>query len=298
MIPPRLTAKWCLRTEEEAKMKKIGFIDYYLDEWHANSYPKFFEQWTEDFEVAYAWAKIDKPNGLTTKEWSEKYGVEVLPTMEEVIEKSDVLVVLSPDNPEMHVELCEKPLKSGKPTYIDKTFAPTLAEAKQIFQMAEEGNTPCYSSSALYYADEYVGPRTREIDMIDSWGPGEYAHYTIHQVEPIVSIIPDAPVRVMSIGTETYPAILVEFAGGQRAKVAVWRTNGGFGMNIGYRDGKGEHIDVTSNFWEGCIKGMAKFFEDAQPPVAHENTLRVISIIDAGKRAQSRPGEWVEIAEL
>ena len=21
---------------------KIGFIDYYLDEWHANNYPKFF----------------------------------------------------------------------------------------------------------------------------------------------------------------------------------------------------------------------------------------------------------------
>lgn len=279
-------------------MKKIGFIDYYLDEWHANNYPQFFQQWTEGFEVAYAWGQIDKPNGLTSKEWGEKYGVQVLDSMEEVIEKSDVLVVLSPDNPEKHVELCRLPLASGKPTYIDKTFAPTLAEAKEIFAMAEAGNTPCYSSSALYYASEYDEPRTRAVEMIDSWGPGEFEQYSVHQLEPIVAIIPDAPVRVMSIGTPAYPTIAVEFAGGQRAKVAVWHTNGNFCMNIGYRDGTGCHVDVTSNFWEGCTKAMADFFANPQPAVPHENTLRVISIIDAGKRAMQRPGEWVEIAEL
>jgi len=277
---------------------KIGFIDYYLDEWHANNYPQFFRQWTEGCEVAYAWGQIDKPNGLTSKQWGEKYGVEVLDTMEEVIEKSDVLIVLSPDNPEKHVELCRLPLASGKPTYIDKTFAPTLAEAKEIFAMAEAGHTPCYSSSALYYAGEYEAPRAKAVEMIDSWGPGQFEHYSIHQLEPIVSIIHDAPVRVLSIGTPAYPAILVDFEGGQRAKVAVWRTNGGFAMNVGYQDGTGEHIDVTSNFWEGCIKAMADFFHDPQPPVAHENTLRIISIIDAGKRAMKRPGEWVEISEL
>ena len=278
-------------------MIKIGFIDYYLDEWHANNYPQFFRQWTEGCEVAYAWGQIDKPDGLTSKEWGEKYGVQVLSTMEEVIEKSDVLVVLSPDNPEKHVELCRLPLASGKPTYIDKTFAPTLAEAKQIFAMAEAGNTPCYSSSALYYASEYDAPRQKAVSMIDSWGPGEFAQYSVHQLEPIVSIIPDAPVRVMSIGTPEFPAIVVEFAGGQRAKVAVWRTNGNFCMNIGYQDGTGEHVEANSNFWEGCTKAMADFFANPVPAVPHENTLRVISIIEAGQRAMQREG-WVEISEL
>ena len=279
-------------------MKKIGFIDYYLDEWHANNYPTFFKQWTEGFEVAYAWGQMDKPGGLTSAQWGEKYGVEVLSSMEEVIEKSDVLVVLSPDNPEKHVELSRLPLASGKPTYIDKTFAPTLKEAKQIFAMAEAGNTPCYSSSALYYAGEYAAPRQKAVSMIDSWGPGEFEQYSVHQLEPIVSIIPDAPVRVMSIGTKEFPAIAVDFAGGQRAKVAVWRTNGNFCMNIGYQDGSGEHIEVTSNFWEDCTRGMAAFFANPVPAVPHENTLRVISIIDAGVRAMERPGEWVEIASL
>ena len=28
----------------EAKMKKIGFIDYYLNEWHADHYPKMIKE--------------------------------------------------------------------------------------------------------------------------------------------------------------------------------------------------------------------------------------------------------------
>ena len=45
-------------------MKKIGFIDYYISEWHANSYPKWIEEANEalgtDYKVAYAWAEVDK----------------------------------------------------------------------------------------------------------------------------------------------------------------------------------------------------------------------------------------------
>ena len=40
-------------------MKKIGFIDYYLSEWHANNYPDFIKKLTDDYEVAYAWAEKD-----------------------------------------------------------------------------------------------------------------------------------------------------------------------------------------------------------------------------------------------
>ena len=52
----------------------------------------------------------------------------------------------------MHEELSQLPLKSGKPTYIDKTFAPDYPTAKRIFDLAEANGTPCYSTSALRYA--------------------------------------------------------------------------------------------------------------------------------------------------
>ena len=46
-------------------MIKIGFIDYFLDEWHANKYPAWFreasEKLGEELAVSYAWAELDAP---------------------------------------------------------------------------------------------------------------------------------------------------------------------------------------------------------------------------------------------
>ena len=133
-------------------MKKIGFIDYYLDEWHANNYPALIKEISGgELEVTCAYAVIDSPiGGMTTDQWCEKYAIPRCNSIEEVIAQSDLLGVLSPDNCEKHEELCQLPLRSGKPTYIDKTFAPSLDEARQIFSIAEKHGTPFFSSSALW----------------------------------------------------------------------------------------------------------------------------------------------------
>ena len=96
-------------------MLKIGFIDYYLDEWHANNYPEFIKEASAgEMEVAYAYGHIDSPiGGMTTDEWCAKYQIPRCMSIGELIEKSDVLIVLSPDNCEMHEQLCELPLRSG-----------------------------------------------------------------------------------------------------------------------------------------------------------------------------------------
>ena len=132
--------------------------------------------------------------------------------MEEVIEKSDVLVVLSPDNPEMHEELCDLPLQSGKLCYVDKTFAPDKAAAERIFANAKAHGTKCYSSSALRFSAELNEIDTESICKIYSEGPGTYEIYSIHQIEPIVRLMNARAKRVMFTGDEKHPAMVIEFA--------------------------------------------------------------------------------------
>ena len=124
---------------------KIGFIDYYLDEWHANNYPQMIKDLSGGkYEVAYGYGMIDSPlGGMTNREWAEKNRITLLSDIEEVIAKSDCLIVLSPDNPEMHEELCRLPLQSRKPVYVDKTFAPDRACAERIFAHAKAHQTEC-----------------------------------------------------------------------------------------------------------------------------------------------------------
>ena len=43
-------------------MIKVGFIDYYLDEWHANNYVHMLHDYSNgEGEAVYAWAEIDSP---------------------------------------------------------------------------------------------------------------------------------------------------------------------------------------------------------------------------------------------
>ena len=97
---------------------KIGFIDYYLDEWHANNYPKFLADASNgEITIGSAYGEIASPiTGMTSEQWCEKYGIRHAASIEQVIEENDCLVVLSPDTPEQHPHLCQLPLSSGKRT--------------------------------------------------------------------------------------------------------------------------------------------------------------------------------------
>jgi len=277
-------------------MIKVGFIDYYLDEWHANNYPKMLKDASEGkYQVSYAYGKIDSPiGGMTNAAWAEKYGVELLSSMEEVIEKSDVLVVLSPDNPEMHEELCDLPLQSGKLCYVDKTFAPDKAAAERIFANAKAHGTKCYSSSALRFSAELNEIDTESIYKIYSEGPGTYEIYSIHQIEPIVRLMNARAKRVMFTGDEKHPAMVMEFVDGRLAQM-YQTANAGFKITTVSEDNKGTEYPIKSDFFGLFIQEMIKFFETGEVPVPAENTIDVIAIREAGIKAMKTPFEWVEI---
>jgi len=277
-------------------MIKVGFIDYFLDEWHANTYPEMMKKWAPGLQVTCAWAKIDSPRdgGLTTKAWGEKYNVEIKNTIEEVIEAADVLVVLSPDNPEMHEELCRLPLASGKPTYVDKTFAESFEIGERIKEMAKKGNTPWYTTSALYFADEYKPYYEQDIAYIDSIGPGYPGNYSIHQLEPAIAMIKAQPVRAIAYAAEPFPSYAIEFEGGKVVKCAHFPEDGGFMMTLGLADGKSVCVKAESDFWKGFITALNDFFTNGSVPVPYANTAKVMKARELAVKALETPSVWVE----
>ncbi len=277
-------------------MKKIGIIDYYLDNFHANNYPEMIRKETNgEMEICYAWGEIGKDGGLTNEEWAEKMGIELLPTIEDVIEKSDYLMVLVPNNPELHERLTDLALKSGKLTYVDKTFAPSKAAAERMFANAEAHNTPFYSTSALRFSDEVQSIDKEKIHTIYSRGGGTYHMYSIHQIEPIVVLLGAEPKRVMFTGAdEEHPAMIVEFKSGKRAHMyqADWPA---FEIVTVDENNKYEAKEVTSDFFANFIKEVVQFFNTGVVPVKKEETIAVAAIREAGFKAMKTPFEWVEV---
>ena len=181
--------------------KIIGFVDYYINEWHANNYVGWIKEASErlkgDFVVGYAWAELERDpgEGVTTDEWCEKYGVTKCESIDELCEKSDYVIVLAPSNPETHLRYAEAVLKYGKNTYIDKTFAPDFATARKIFDIADMHNARFFSSSALRYAPELQNTKGA-VSMVTEGGGSNFEEYLIHQVEMTIKTLGTDPKKV------------------------------------------------------------------------------------------------------
>lgn len=280
-------------------MIKIGFIDYYLDEWHANNYPEFFKTRSNGrYEVCCAYGEIDSPieGGMTNKQWSEKYNIPLANSIEEVIEKSDVLIVLSPDTPEMHEKLTKLPFESGKLTYVDKTFAPDRATAERIVDYAEKCGAKFFSSSALRFSSELKDIDKEKIYRIYSEGPGIYSVYSIHQIEPIVMLMNCRAKDVMFVGDEKHPAMLIRFEDGRIAQM-VQRiySDCPFKITTISEDNRASVHEIRSDYFQLFVDSAIEFFDNAVVPVPSKQTIDVIAIREAGFKAMETPFTWIEV---
>lgn len=283
-------------------MKKIGFIDYFLDEWHANNYPGWIRGAGRGFEIAYAWAAMDKPGGMTTGEWCAQYGVARASSQEELIEKCDGVIVLSPDNPEQHEALASLALRSGKPVYVDKTFAPGLAAAERMFDLAERHGTPMYSTSALRYAEELQwlkdnGVAQADVQFAAARGPGLFVNYSIHQIEMIVAAMGTGVKRAIAHGTDDAPIVVYEYEGG-RCSVVNHLPWSGFSLTVQDNLTRGASLAIEGNYWEGCIDALLRFFDTGVSPVPRAETCEAVAMVEAGAEALRHPGAWVGVAKV
>lgn len=278
-------------------MKTVGFIDYYLDEWHANHYPEWIKQHSNgEFQVKYAYAVMDSQrNGaLTNKEWSDKYNIELLDSIEELIDKSDAIMVLSPDNCEMHYQLAEQALKTGKCIYIDKTFANDRITAEKLFEIARRCDSPCFSSSALRFSSEYAKIEKNGIKSMISIGGGKIDNYIVHQLEPIVMMMGTDIRKVMYVGDGENDAFVIKFADQRTAFVNMLKGKADFCIHFDYSD---RNITAVANdsYFENFIDALIEFFRTKTAPVSSLETITIMAVRETCIKSMLKPGKWVEL---
>lgn len=279
-------------------MKKIGFIDFYLDEWHANNYPTWIRENAKatgrEVDVIYAWAETDNPNGLRTDEWCAKHQVQALASIEEVVEKADYLIVLSPDHPEHHERLGKLALMSGKPVYMDKTFSPDLDSGKRMFKLAEKYKTPLFSSSALRFSKELIDNQNNTIQSIFTTGPGTFEHYSVHQFEMIVALMGTGAERMKSLSVNDSRLLVIEYGDGRQATFSQLQQ-APFQVHIQLNSGESIWIPECTGMFPKLMDSILVFFETGIPPVPMEETLEIMALIDAGKKAIAQRDSWVKV---
>lgn len=280
-------------------MKKIGFVDYYLSEWHANHYPEWItaadKMLGTDYSVAYGWAELDTSpvDGRSTDEWCREYGVTRCNTVEELCEKSDAIIILAPSDPDKHLGYAQKVLPYGKPTYIDKTFAPDLAAAKEIFVMAEKYKTPFFSTSALRYASE-LNDFCDISKLFLTGGGGNFNEYIIHTVEMAVTLLNDRveKVCVECLGRSRLCRAVTE---GKTDIVIQYSPALPFSVMAESSDGKCRFKEVRSDTFSFLISDILRFFETGKVPFDPMQTIEAMRFRDALLKAETNGGSWITV---
>lgn len=262
-------------------MKKIGFVDYYISEWHANNYPVWIGALGCDYKVTHAWAETDKSpvDGRTTEEWCEKFGVTRCGSIDELCRECDVIVILAPSNPEKHLAYAEAVLPYGKPTYIDKTFAPDLETAERIFAIAKQYGTPFFSTSALRYADE-LGTLMGGDNYVITGGGSNFPEYSVHLIEMAVKLLcdPIGNVEVVSQGRERICHLTTE--NGKKATL-VYTPALPYSIACDKADGSPAFVNIASPFFSGLMGDIVRFFDSGKTSFDTAETLEVMRIRDA-----------------
>ena len=103
-----------------------------------------------------------------------KLGVDMVDSIDDLLKKFDVVMLLSIDG-RKHLEEARPVFAAGKPVFIDKPIAGSLADAITIFRLAKEHNVPCFSSSSLRFAKRTIDirkdPKLGELVGCDQYAP-------------------------------------------------------------------------------------------------------------------------------
>lgn len=282
-------------------MKKIGLVDYYISEWHANNYPKWFKEICEkdnlEYEVAYAWAEeyVSPVNGENTDQWCKRNNVERCLTIEELCEKSDYIIILSPSNPEKHLGYAEKVLPFGKPTYIDKTFSPDYKTALEIYALGEKYNTPFFSSSALRYAtelDDIIGRKS----VVAMGGGALFDEYLVHLVEMVVKVMDAKATRlcVDKQGEKQYN-VRVDFEGDKTATMIFYPPMP-HAISSAREDGKESVFRLCqSETFKGLLSDILRFFSTGEVSFSADQTKEIMKIREFAIKGAEELGQWINL---
>ncbi len=281
---------------------KIGFADYYLDNWHANYYPGFMREamvkYGYDGVLTCAYAFKDCENGMTNKEWSRKQHIRLAESMEEMIESVDAIMVIAADNSAWHEEVCRLPLSSGKPVFVDKTFARDVETGKRMFAWAKQHNTPIMSTSAQRFCSSIINYLEREkgnTKFMSTVGPHDLSNYAVHQFEPIVAVMGTGIKRVKAFCVGSNVTQLIMDYGDGRMASFTQTPNPYAEFNFMVSDGeKGERLD-SSDYYVNTMKAILDFFETGISPVRQEETIEVLALIDAARTARQNPDVWQKV---
>jgi predicted dehydrogenase len=279
--------------------KRIGFVDYRLDNFHANVYLAALRGplVQRGYKVVGATALEAEPS----RRWAEEKQMAYYDSVDALAKDVDFFMILAPSNPEVHLSLCQATFPQGKQTFVDKTFAPDLATAQAIFALADSCGIAIQSTSALRSTN--VQGKLRELPtslqsmFITSSGP-TFEEYGIHPIELAVSCLGAEVLSVLAMGSVAHPQYVLRYADGRTAIIDFnSAAEVPYTAELIAQDSCLQVEVDTSNLFVDAAAAILDFFDAGVALIDPRETLVIRQILDC-LTGELPGGQFVELSGI
>lgn len=258
-------------------------------------------------------SSFDRIAGFTVE--MKTLGVEITGSIADLLKKVD-FILLETNDGRLHLEQALEVIKAGKPLFIDKPIAASLADAAAIFAAAKKANVGVFSSSSLRYtsgAQELAAGKLGKVLGAETYSPChlESTHpdlfwYGIHGVESLFTVMGTGCKEVVRVSTPETDVV-----------TGTW-SDGRVGTFRGIRSGKSAYGGPpASALYGGTVfaeKGTAQigeyagynpllvriidFFKTGVVPVSAQETLEICAFMEAADASKKLGGIPVSLDSM
>jgi hypothetical protein len=241
-----------------------------------------------------------------TKQLQEKFGVKIVPTIEELCQQVDAVLLESVDG-RPHLAQARPVLKARKPMFIDKPVAGSLHDAIEIYRLAKEANVPVFSSSSYRFYESLLELKKAdvgEIRSVISYGPCflEAHHpdlywYGVHPTEALYTILGVGCETVSRVSTADTDVVTGIWEGGRVGTLHGLRGKFTPSKVIVFGTGAvAEQKDGGS--YAPLVREIMKFFRTGVAPMRADETIEMFAFMEAADESKREGGKPVKISDV
>ena len=232
-------------------------------------------------------------------------GVEIVDSIEELVEQTDAILLESVDG-RVHLEQF-RAVARGKPVFIDKPAAASLADVLAIFRHADQTNTPCFSASALRFCDEVqaiaadksvgevIGCETVSPLHIEPTHPDLF-WYGVHGVESLFAILGAGCQSVTRVDTEFSAVVAGRWHFGQIGSYRGLKQGSAYAATV-YGHKAVAHRAGFSGYGP-LVERICDFFLTRKVPVSRQETIEIFAFMEAADESKRLGGRPVALRDV
>lgn len=285
----------------EVKGDRVNLAILGLDTSHGPAFARIIQQAYPQHRLVAAWpggsnaipASRDRVQGFTRE--VESMAVPIVDSPEAAAANADAVFILTLDG-DSHVPLLSAIMRPGLRVFIDKPMAYSATEAEQMFEKAKELNFGVFSASALRFLPlvqqlllDSRGNPIRKINLRAPLNPIDgvprYHFYAIHAAEILITLLGASVAKVERRESRNAEYFHIIWSEGQDAELEL-TTEPGSSFDLVIESNGGTRTKLRQlersikPLYRPLIDACIRFLEGGAPPVAPDETLAALALLD------------------